>query len=110
MDSVVTGVRKGHFASFPAVRAIIQAIHAEPDVFQTLANGAVSLARALILRLVALTAKHRADRHRSLLEETLPELRALRQVGDVAREARKQWRRAKFAGSGHFFDAPRSAC
>jgi hypothetical protein len=44
------------------------------------ADGAVLVASALIFGLVALNAEHRAGGHRSLLEQTLPEPVALRQV------------------------------
>jgi hypothetical protein len=47
LDSVVTGVRKGHFASFPTVRAIVETVHAEPDFILALANGAVFFAGAV---------------------------------------------------------------
>jgi len=55
--SVATGVRESDVTSFPAIRAVVQAVHAEPNAFHPFANGAVSLASALILRLVALRAK-----------------------------------------------------
>src|SRR5260370_40900725 len=79
--SVATSVRKGDVASFAAVRAIIKAIHAKTNVKHALADGAVLVASALILGLVALNAEHRAGGHCSLLEQTLPELAGLRQGG-----------------------------
>jgi hypothetical protein len=84
---VATGVRDSDVTSFPAIRAIIEAVHAETDILHALADGAIFFAGALVLRLVALTAKHRADGHRSLLKKTLPELAALRQVADLVQEA-----------------------
>jgi hypothetical protein len=51
---VATSVRKGDVASFAAVRAIIKAIHAKANVKHVLADGAVLVASALILGLVAL--------------------------------------------------------
>jgi hypothetical protein len=94
LGSVATGIRKSNITGFPAVRAIIQAVHAEADLFQTLANSAIFFASTIVLRLVALTAKHRADGHRRLLKKTLPELPALRQVRDFAEAADKAmgWR------------------
>ena len=85
---VATSVREGDVTSFTAVRAIVKAIHAKTNVQHALADGAVLIAGALIFRLVALNAEHRAGGHRSLLEQTLPERVALRQV---------QWRR-EFVG------------
>src|SRR6266481_8492358 len=85
--SVATSVRKGDVASFAAVRAIIKTIHAKTNVKHALADGAVLVASALILGLVALNAEHRAGGHRSLLGQTLPERVALRQVqqrGEIA--------------------------
>ena len=78
--SVATSIREGDVASFPAVRAIVKAIHAKSNVQHALADGAVLIASALILGLVALNAEHRAGGHRSLLGQTLPERVALRQV------------------------------
>src|SRR6266478_1795436 len=78
--SVATSVRESDVASFPAVRAIVKAVHAETNVKHALADGAVLFAGALILGLVALHAKHRAGGHRSLLKKTLPEGVGLRQV------------------------------
>src|SRR6266478_2102971 len=85
--SVATSVREGDIASFSAVRAIVKAIHAKSNVQHALADGAVPIASALILRSIALNAEHRAGGHRSLLEQTLPERVALRQVqqgGEIA--------------------------
>ena len=81
--SVATSVRKGDVASFAAVRAIIKAIHAKTNVKHALADGAVLVASALVLGLVALNAEHRAGGHCTLLEQTLPELAGLRQGGVV---------------------------
>ena len=55
--SVATGVRESDVTSFPAIRAVVQTVHAKPDAFHSFADGAVSFAGALILRLVALRAK-----------------------------------------------------
>src|SRR5258707_6420373 len=77
--SVATSIREGDVASFPAVRAIVKAIHAKSNVQHALADGAVLIASALILGLVALNAEHRAGGHRSLLGQTLPERVAFRQ-------------------------------
>ena len=62
--SVATSIREGDVASFPAVRAIVKAIHAKSNVQHALADGAVFIASALILGLVALNAEHRAGGHR----------------------------------------------
>jgi hypothetical protein len=51
-DSVVTGVRDGHFARFPAVRTIVETVRAEPNLILTFADGAIFLARAVFFRLV----------------------------------------------------------
>src|SRR5215470_8479192 len=79
-SSVATSVREGDVTSFTAVRAIVKAIHAKTNVQHALADGAVLIAGALIFRLVALNAEHRAGRHRSLLKKTLPEGVVFRQV------------------------------
>ena len=77
---MATSVRESDVTSFPAVRAIVKPIHAKPNVQQALADGAVLVTGALIFRLVALHAEHRAGRHRSLLKKTLPERVVFRQV------------------------------
>jgi hypothetical protein len=59
LESVVTGVRKGHFARFPAVRAVVETVDAEPDLILALANGAVFFAGAVFFGLVAHGANHR---------------------------------------------------
>src|SRR6266403_2520232 len=85
--SVATSVREGDVASFTAVRAVVEPIHAKANILHVLADGAVLVASALVFGLVALNAKHRAGGHRSLLEQTLPERVALRQVqqrGEIA--------------------------
>jgi hypothetical protein len=64
---VATAVRETDVASFPAIRAIVEAVHAETNVFHALADRAVSLAAALILGLVALRAEHWTGGHRCLL-------------------------------------------
>jgi hypothetical protein len=107
---VATGIRKSNITGFPAVRAIVQAVHAQADVFQTFANGAVFFAGALVLRLVALTAKYRTDGHCSLLKETLPELPALRQVADFSLEADKAMDTPERFREQWFFDASWSTC
>jgi hypothetical protein len=50
------GIGLGHadFASFPAIRAVVFAIHAESHTLLALAVAAVAIARALSLRQVAL--------------------------------------------------------
>ena len=77
---VATSVREGDVASFTAVRAVVKPIHAKTNILHALADGAVLVASALVFGLVALNAEHRAGGHRSLLEQTLPERVALRQV------------------------------
>src|SRR5580692_8739866 len=62
-------VRKGHVASFPAVRAIVRAVRAELYVHLPLANGAVLFTVAVRFRAVALAADDRT-RHGSLLENS----------------------------------------
>src|ERR1043165_1535680 len=44
LGSVATGVREGNITSFPAVRAIVKAVHAETDVFHALADRAIFVA------------------------------------------------------------------
>jgi len=78
--SVATSVREGDVASFTTVRAVVKPIHAKTNILHALADGAVLVASALVFGLVALNAEHRAGGHRSLLEQTLPERVALRQV------------------------------
>jgi len=57
LGSVVTGLRESDVTCFPAIRAVVQAVHAEMHFVQTFADGAVFLAGALIFRFVALHAK-----------------------------------------------------
>jgi hypothetical protein len=59
LESVVTGVRKGHFARFPAVRAIVETVDTELDLILAFANGAVFFAGAVFFGLVAYRANHR---------------------------------------------------
>ena len=83
LGSLATRIRKRDVTGFPAIRAIVQAVHAEPNAFHALADGAIPVARTLILGFVALAAEHRADGHRNLLKQTLPERAALRQATHV---------------------------
>src|ERR1700739_2659993 len=78
--SVATSVREGDVASFPAVRAVVKPVHAKTNILHVLADATVLVTSALVFGLVALNAEHRAGGHRSLLEQTLPERVALRQV------------------------------
>src|ERR1700751_6170294 len=56
LGSVGTGLRESHVASFPAIWALVEAVHAQVDLFHALADAAVLRAGALILGLVALHA------------------------------------------------------
>ena len=69
--SVATVIRETDIASFPAIRAIVEAVHAETNALHALADGAVFFASALILGLIALNAEHRAGGHSRLLKKTL---------------------------------------
>ena len=69
--SVATVIREADIASFPAIRAIVEAVHAETNALHALADGAVSFASALVFRLVALGAENLAGGHRGLLKKTL---------------------------------------
>jgi hypothetical protein len=53
---MVFGIRLRHanFARFPAIRAIVFAVHAEADIMQRLAVAAIAVALALLFRQVAL--------------------------------------------------------
>src|SRR5208282_1388665 len=64
--------REGDVASFPAVRAIIQAVRAKLNVHLPLANRAILFAVALAFRLVTLNANDRTL-HRSL-QQTVPDV------------------------------------
>jgi hypothetical protein len=66
---VATGVRESNVTGFPAVRAVVKAVHAETNVFHALADGAIFFAGALILGLVALDAEDGSGRHRCLLRK-----------------------------------------
>src|SRR5580692_1111611 len=68
-STVTVVVRKGHIASFPAVRAIIQSVCAELHVDLPLANRAVFFAAAIAFRLVTLSAND-GTRHGSLQENS----------------------------------------
>src|SRR5450432_3869426 len=46
-------IRPSHVARFPTVRAIIQTVRAQPDLFLALANGAVPLALTDVFGLIA---------------------------------------------------------
>ncbi len=60
VESAPTGVYHANVAGFPAVRAIVLAIHAEANPLQPLAISTVTIARTLLLGLVALDAKYGA--------------------------------------------------
>jgi hypothetical protein len=49
----------GDFAGFPAIRAIVFAIGAQPDVLLALAIATIAVASALFLQLVTLSAQNR---------------------------------------------------
>ena len=68
LGSVATGVRESDVTSFPAVRAIVKAVHTKTNFFEALADSAVFFASALVLGLVALDAEDGAGRHRCLLK------------------------------------------
>jgi hypothetical protein len=53
------GFGHANFARFPAIRAIVFAIHAEPDVLLALAVAAIAITQALALRQVALRTQNR---------------------------------------------------
>src|SRR6516162_4358144 len=84
LGSVVTGLRKSDVASFPAIRAVVQAIRAETYIVHAFADGAVFLAAALVFCFVALHANDRAVRHQMSPKETLPERKAPRQDARAA--------------------------
>jgi hypothetical protein len=53
---MVVGER--YVARFPAVGAVIEAVHAKPDIMHTFADGAVFVAGAVLFGLVALRANN----------------------------------------------------
>src|SRR5215467_5129132 len=63
LGSVLTGLREGYVAGFPAIRAIIQAVHAQVYVVHAFADCAVLFARTVVLRLVALRTQDWTVRH-----------------------------------------------
>jgi len=66
LGSVVTGLRESYVAGFPAIRAVIQTVHAQAYVVHSFANAAVLFARALVFRLVALRTQDWTVGHRCL--------------------------------------------
>ena len=56
MESVATAAGKRDVAGFPAIRAVVQTIHAEFHVVLPFADGAVLFAGAALFRQVALRA------------------------------------------------------
>lgn len=67
IGSRATGIRQTDFASFAAIGAVVAAVHAEANGFETLAVATVALALAIVLGFVALIADG-VFRHRRLGE------------------------------------------
>jgi hypothetical protein len=65
-ESVDTRIGQRYIAGFPAVRAVIEAVHAKMNLFHALANTAVLLTSAKRFRLLALLANYGATRHECL--------------------------------------------
>ena len=71
MCSVATAANEGNVAGFPAIRAIVETVHAQAHVMLPLADGAVSFADAALFRQIALRANGRSLHRAS--EKTVPE-------------------------------------
>jgi len=114
--SVATSVREGDVASFTAVRAVVKPIHAKTNNFACSCRWCSTCRQVhWYSGLSQLNAKHRAGGHRSLLEQTLPERVALRQVqwGDEFAACRHKENRIAEPHSWPlvaFFDGFGSAC
>jgi hypothetical protein len=63
--SVGTVISEIHVAGFPAIRAIIKPIHAQPHAYLALTDGAVFLASAILFGLFTLAA-HDLGAHENL--------------------------------------------
>ena len=63
LDSVDTRIGKRYVASFPAVRAIVKAIHAQVYLFLPFADAAILFASAERFCFLALHADDRPARH-----------------------------------------------
>jgi hypothetical protein len=63
--SVGTVISEIHVAGFPAIRAIIKPIHAQPHTYLALADGAIFFAGAILFRLFTLAA-HNLGAHENL--------------------------------------------
>jgi hypothetical protein len=57
-DSASTGVRQGNVAGFPAIWTVIESVTAHAHIVLALADGAIFLAGAILLRFVAHHAKN----------------------------------------------------
>jgi hypothetical protein len=68
MESVDTRLGKRYVAGFPAIRAIIKAIHAKMHLFLAFADTAIFLASAEGFCFFALHADDRPARHKRLQE------------------------------------------
>src|SRR5271154_2609053 len=79
LESVPTLIGERNIASFPAVRAIVQAIRAEAHLHLALADSAILVASAIFFRFVALRADNLCGHGAS--GKTLPEHRMGRQAG-----------------------------
>ena len=81
LSSVATA-GKGHFAGFPAIRAIVEAVHAEAHVLLAFTDGAIFFAGAAFFRQITLRAK-RGTFHERLVKnntrKTVPEREQPRQ-------------------------------
>jgi hypothetical protein len=63
---VDTGIGQRYVAGFPAIRAVIEAVYAQVNLFHSFANATILLASAKRFRFLALLANYRAARHESL--------------------------------------------
>jgi len=105
LGSVATGVRESDVTSFPAVRAIVKAVHTKTNFFEALADSAVFFASALVLGLVALDAEDGAGRHRCLLKRLYLRVQVCGKTGVCNGDRRLQPRSKVFgevAASGRF--------
>jgi hypothetical protein len=70
--SVATGVGERHFAGFPAIRTIVKAIGAQPDVMLAFANSAIFFAGTALFSLIAYRAEDGTG-HGEPPRKTVPE-------------------------------------
>src|SRR5882724_11919505 len=88
LESVDTRIGESNVAGFPAIRAVVEAIHAQVDLLLPLANRAILFAGAEGFRLIALLASDWTADHECLHKNcTLAAGRGARSGSEARRES-----------------------